>query len=373
MDELKHKLDLIRDVIPLSRPVVFLDYPMHGNVGDLLIHAGTDEFFAANGYEVIGRFSIHEFCLTHRPDRPIAYFKGSVRRLDALVRRGVTIVFQGGGNLGDLYRDHQMFRELVIARYPETPIVILPQSIHFQAPESRVATARNFAAHRQLYVFARDRESLGFLRDECGNPASLMPDMAHALWGSLPRQDGSKTATLHFRRRDKEAKLNAEEPAESFDWDDLISAFDRGMIRLLRKMQSLDLPTRHVVPNHVLWGGYRDRLLRRSVDRVGQYGRLVTDRLHGMILGALLDMPVISEDNSYGKVGRYYSEWFEASDRIEHREQRRTPPAPSVSRSPAPASAGRKAANTGSSEQSHAKKTESIAFMSADCLNPRSS
>ncbi|QIG49738.1 hypothetical protein G5V57_19655 [Nordella sp. HKS 07] len=334
MDELKHKLDLIRDVIPLSRPVVFLDYPMHGNVGDLLIHAGTDRFFAVNGYEVIGRFSIHEFCLTHRPDRPIAYFKESVRRLDALVRRGVTIVFQGGGNLGDLYRDHQMFRELVIARYPETPIVILPQSIHFQAPESRAATARIFAAHRQLYVFARDRESLGYLREECGNPASLMPDMAHALWGSLPRQDGSKTGTLHFRRRDKEAKLNAEEPVESFDWDDVTSAVDRGMIRLLRKMQSLDLPTRHVVANHVLWNSYRDRLLRRSVARVGQYCRLVTDRLHGMILGALLDMPVICEDNSYGKLGRYYSEWFKASDRIEHREQRKTPPAPSVSRSP---------------------------------------
>ncbi len=126
-------------------------------------------------------------------------------------------------------------------------------------------------------------------------------------------------------------------PAASFDWDDVTSAADRFTIRLLRKMQSLDLPTRHVVPNHVVWNGYRDRLLRRSVDRVGSYGHLVTDRLHGMILGALLDMPVTSEDNSYGKVGRYYAEWFAASDRIEHRVQRRTPPAPSVSRSPASA------------------------------------
>lgn len=349
MDELKQRLDLVRDVVPLSRPVVFLDYPMHGNVGDLLIHAGTDQFFAANGYEVIGRFSIHEFCLTHRPDRPIAFFKPSVSRLDALVRRGVTIVFQGGGNLGDLYRDHQMFRELVIARYPETPIVILPQSIHFQAPDSRQATAKVFGAHRQLYVFARDRESLSFLREECGNPASLMPDMAHALWGALPRSDGSKTATLNFRRRDKEAKLGIDEPAATFDWDDVTSAADRFTIRLLRKMQSLDLPTRYVVPNHVVWDGFRDRLLRRSVERVGQYGQLVTDRLHGMILGALLDMPVISEDNSYGKVGRYYTEWFAASDRIEHRVQRRTPPAPSVSRSPASAGTREtpRAGNTG--------------------------
>ena len=319
MDELKHKLDAITEVVPRDRPVIFLDYPIHGNMGDLLIHAGTDRFFAANGYKVAGRFSIHEFCLTHRPGKPIAFFKDSVRRLDDLVKAGGTIVFQGGGNLGDLYRDHQMFRELVIARYPAAPIVILPQSIHFDNQQNRAATARVFGAHRHLYIFARDNESFDFVRQECGNPSTLMPDMAHALWGSLPRSEDGKVRTLHFRRRDKEANAEAGNDGETFDWDDITGAVDRGMIRLLRKMQSADFPSRHVVPNHVVWGLYRDHLLRRSVGHVGRYGRLVTDRLHGLILGALLAMPVICEDNSYGKVSRYYTQWFVASDRIVYR------------------------------------------------------
>jgi pyruvyl transferase EpsO len=321
MNELKQKLNGIVSVIPKDRPVVYLDYPMHGNVGDLLIHAGTDRFFAAHGYDVIGDFSIHEFCLTHRPGKPLVFFKDSVRRLDGLVRTGATIVFHGGGNLGDLYRDYQMFRELVIARYPETPIVILPQSIHFEHQANRAAAAKVFAAHPQLFIFARDRESLDFARNDCGCSAELMPDMAQALWGSLPLRHGSGTKLLNFRRRDKEALDDGNGAQDTFDWDDLTSAFDRGMIRLLRKLQSVEFPSRHVVPNHVLWRWYRDDLLRRSVRFIGSYNRLVTNRLHGMILGALLELPVTFEDNSYGKLSRYYGEWFAASDQIDYRRR----------------------------------------------------
>jgi pyruvyl transferase EpsO len=90
------------------------------------------------------------------------------------------------------------------------------------------------------------------------------------------------------------------------------------MIRILRKMQSIELSSRHVVPHHVLWNRYRDHLLRRSVKFIGGYGRLVTNRLHGMILGALLELPVTFEDNSYGKLSRYYGEWLSASDHIDH-------------------------------------------------------
>ncbi len=335
MDELKRKLNAITEVIPRDRPVIFLDYPIHGNVGDLLIHAGTERFFAANGYRLAGHFSIHEFCLTHRPGKPIAFFKESVRRLDELVKVGGTIVFQGGGNLGDLYRDHQTFRELVIGRYPDTPIVILPQSVHFDDYGNRAATAKVFGAHRHLHVFARDRESLGYVRDECGVASALMPDMAHALWGSLPQVAENKIPTLHFRRRDKEANADASADIETFDWDDAAGALDRGMIRLLRKMQSADFPSRYVVPNHIVWNLYRNHLLRRSIGHVGRYGRLVTDRLHGLILGALLAMPVICEDNSYGKVSRYYTEWFVASDRVVYRVRRKTPSVEPAPKAPA--------------------------------------
>jgi pyruvyl transferase EpsO len=331
MDELKRKLGGISNVIPRNKPVIYLDYPMHGNIGDLLIHAGTDSFFADYNYDVIGRFSIHEFCLCHRPGKPLVFFKDSVRRLDALVKTGATIVFHGGGNLGDIYPDYQMFRELVIARYPDAPIVILPQSVHFGDQAKRAAVARVFAAHPKLFIFARDQESLDFARTDCGCSAALMPDMAHSLWGSLPRHDSNDTRLLNIRRRDPEAVAGLAGSTATFDWDEVISPFDLFLLRLLRKMQSIDTPTRHVVPNHMVWGWYRDYLLRRSIKLVAGYGRVDTDRLHGVVLGALLDMPIICQDNSYGKISRYYRDWFSASDRIVCRVRSKVPlvePAP---------------------------------------------
>lgn len=321
MDELKRKLGAIMDVIPRSRPVIYLDYPMYGNIGDLLIHAGTDRFFADHGYDVIGQFSIHEFCRTRRAGKPLVFFKDSIRRLDDLVRVGATIVFHGGGNLGDLYRHHQMFREIVIARYPDAPVVILPQSMHFEDRANRDATAEIFAAHSQLFIFARDRESLDFARNDCGRPAALMPDMAHALWGHLPRRNGKGNGLLIMRRRDQEAADKTAGTAGTFDWRDAVYASDILLLRLLRKSQSIDFPSRHVVPNHAVWRWCRDRLIRRSVALVAGYEELFTDRLHGMILAALLDMPVTGEDNSYGKISRYYREWFAASDRIDCRQR----------------------------------------------------
>ena len=64
MDRLKQRLGRIAEVMPPTRPIVYLDYPVHDNVGDLLIHQGADAFLDDYGYTVLGRFSIHDFCRT---------------------------------------------------------------------------------------------------------------------------------------------------------------------------------------------------------------------------------------------------------------------------------------------------------------------
>ncbi|UIF89512.1 polysaccharide pyruvyl transferase family protein (plasmid) [Cupriavidus necator] len=51
--------------------------------------------------------------------------------VEGIIEGSTTIVFHGGGNLGDLYPLHDNFRKLVIKRYPNNKIVILPQTIHF--------------------------------------------------------------------------------------------------------------------------------------------------------------------------------------------------------------------------------------------------
>ncbi|HWK95873.1 MAG TPA: polysaccharide pyruvyl transferase family protein [Pseudolabrys sp.] len=314
MQGLKERLRGITSVLPPSRPIVYLDYPVHNNVGDLLIHQGADAFLDDYGYSVLGRFSMHDFTRRGRHDEAQVVLKPSIRDLDGLVQRGCAIVLHGGGNFGDVWPQFQAFRELIIARYPETPIVILPQTIHFDSIAQRGRSARLLSAHRQLYIFVRDRESLAFLR-EANAGGELMPDMAHQLWGrpelSVP---GPEHGTLVVRRRDRESRNMA--GAVQFDWDELNSAVSRFTLRALRKWQTIDNPLRHSVPNYLLWRLYRDRLVARAVARFRPFATIDTDRLHGMILAALMNKEVRYNEGSYGKLQRYAGLWLGGSDRI---------------------------------------------------------
>jgi pyruvyl transferase EpsO len=314
MHSLKQRLSDITAVLPPSRPIVYLDYPIHNNVGDLLIHQGADAFLEDYNYSVLGRFSMHDFTRRGRDDEASLVLKSSVRDLDALVKRGCAIVLHGGGNFGDIWPQFQMFRELIISRYPGTPIVVLPQTIHFDNAVQRERSAQLLSAHRQVHVFVRDRESLAFLR-EANVGGELMPDMAHQLWGRPELAvAGPGSGTLVVRRRDRESRNAAD--ATQFDWDELNGGLSRVTLRALRKWQTIDNPLRHWVPNYALWRVYRDSLVARAVARFRPYAIIDTDRLHGMILAALMNKQVRYREGSYGKLQRYAGLWFGGSDRI---------------------------------------------------------
>jgi pyruvyl transferase EpsO len=316
MDGLKQRLGAIAAALPKVRPVVYLDYPVHDNVGDLLIHQGADAFLDDYGYEVLGRFSMHDFSRRGRDDETAVVLKPSIRDLDRLVARAnPVLVLHGGGNFGDIWPQFQMFRELIIQRYPDTPIVIFPQSIHFGSVEKRRRAARALAAHKHLAIFVRDEESLGFVH-EASAEGEIVPDMAHQLWGRAELTASNGAGTLVLRRRDRESG-NAGPTDNYFDWRELNGEVSRFTLRALRKWQTIDNPLRHVVANERLWRVYRDRLIRAAVARFRPYACIDTDRLHGVILGALMSKQVRYGEGSYGKLHRYASRWLAGSNLIE--------------------------------------------------------
>lgn len=317
METARRALSRIADAIPSSQPVAYVDYPVHDNVGDLLINQGTDAFLEDHHYVVACRLSLHDLAVTDRSGRPLVELKPAVAELDAVVAGGATLVLHGGGNMGDLWPHHQVFRELLVERYPDAKIVALPQSVHFGADEARDRAAALFGRHRDLTIFVRDRESLGFIQDHCGLDGEMLPDMAHQLWGRPAFAAPVGGGTLFQRRRDKEAREDVTRIEDAFDWDDLRSSTDTLVLRALRKWQSVGNPLRHTVPNHRSWYAFRDRLIRRAVERFVPYATIDTDRLHGMILGALLGKRVRFGEGSYGKLGRYHAAWLAASDRLE--------------------------------------------------------
>jgi pyruvyl transferase EpsO len=317
MDGLKWRLASITAAMPRVRPVVYLDYPVHDNVGDLLIHHGADAFLDDYGYEVLGRFSMHDFSRRGREDETVVVLKPSIRDLDRLlVRSNPVLVLHGGGNFGDIWPQFQKFRELVVQRYPGTPIVIFPQSVHFVGADSRKRAVHTFAAHKRLVIFVRDEESLDFVR-EAGADGEIVPDMAHQLWGRPEFAATDGAGTLVMRRRDRESG-SGWSTNDDFDWCKLNGKASRFALHALRKWQTIDNPLRHVVPNERLWRIYRDRLIRRAVARFQPYACIDTDRLHGVILAALMSKQVRYGEGSYGKLNRYVRQWLSGSNLIEN-------------------------------------------------------
>jgi pyruvyl transferase EpsO len=299
MVALRDKVGEIADLIPRAHSVVFLDYPVYLNVGDLLIEKGTEAFFKSFGYDVTTIRSAHDF----PPTDPAA------------IDPQATIVLQGGGNFGDLYDLHQRFRERVVGTYRKNRIVLMPQTIYFESPDRLAECVAVFSAHPDLHVCVRDRASYTLFRRYFPNPVYLFPDMAHFLWDELAayRSAAGKRATLFFRRADKEdypiADGNAGEE-QPIDWRDVITLPERGAFMLLYR---LHLHHNRILPRHEiypLWRVFRDRLTRKAASTLARYERVVTNRLHVALLGLLTGRQVDMADNFYGKLSAYYSCWL---------------------------------------------------------------
>ncbi|WP_247881487.1 polysaccharide pyruvyl transferase family protein [Skermanella sp. TT6] len=277
--------------IPRDRPIVFVDYPVHLNIGDLLIHHGTDVACSKAGI----RFKFQASAYTWRTHR---------RRLP----EDAVIVLHGGGNFGDVWPDFQAFREQVLVDAGRRQVIMMPQSMHFSSPAALEAARKTIGQHRNLTMFLRDNESFEAASRTFDNAECLLaPDMAHALWASLDQGVPSSGEELVLMRNDHESVANR----GGLDWIDLISILERLEARTLRNLQRIG---GKAIPSSIgldaAWINFRNRLLHQIVGIVGRYKSITTDRLHAMIIGTLMGKPVFAYDNSYGKLSRYSQLWL---------------------------------------------------------------
>lgn len=287
MDHLKDRHSDILKLID-GRPVHLLDIPVYGNVGDLLILKGTQRFFKDNKVKVVQIASIHNFKKRIRP--------------------GDVIVFQGGGNFGDLYPVHQKHRENLIARYRDNRVIVLPQSIFFESQSAFEACAATLKLHPDLHLLVRDEASFQCARQMTAN-CFLMPDMAHQLYSPTVRPEGLGKRLL-FKRLDREAaaiKIDFKWHTKT-DWDMLIAkhmrtiGFFRRQLERSRKLNMDWLVMR-------LWLVYKDWLIAKAERFFLRHDFVITDRLHGHILASLLNTRNCVLDNSYGKNSGYVKAW----------------------------------------------------------------
>lgn len=303
MTGLSDKHQIIADLVG-KQPFHYIDYPVHGNIGDLLIMHGTLAFF--DRYHLTPRISAPAF----------SYNPGWIEKDDV-------ILFHGGGNFGDLYTEFgmQALRELVVSTRPHNRIIVLPQTLHFSSAEARERSARLFRKHPDVHICVRDYASFE-IAQAFTDHVHLLPDMAHQLYPIVPRHSSVRGALL-ISRMDGEKRATAGSEVIDYaavtDWPVVVGERERNIDFFRRAMRSTYRLGIGWNSNKLLtrsWAKYSGRLIDDAVKLFSYHNHIVTDRLHGHILACLMNKSSTVLDNSYGKNSSYVSAWTANSELV---------------------------------------------------------
>lgn len=275
-----------------------LDFPNYSNVGDSAIW--------------IGALTLLRSLAGTNP----AYVSTHRNLDDAALRAAVPdgpIFLIGGGNFGDIWNHHQNFREGVIARFHDRPVVQLPQSIHYDDPARIAQTARVIAAHPDFTLLVRDTPSLELAREHFDCAVHLCPDSALAIGATRPAP--ASIDVLAMLRTDREGTgCGAGQLPPGVIVDDWLEE-DIGAVRRAKAAGAIRAWTA-LSPSATRARSYeaaaRQRL-ERGLRQLSQARAIVTDRLHVHILSLLLGRPHAVLDNVYGKIGRFLDAFTGAS------------------------------------------------------------
>ncbi len=306
------QVEISRQLQPLvGEKCILTDLPYHDNLGDVLIWQGELDFLKSIKTDVLQYSSSGTFLYPN-------------------LTTDISILLHGGGNFGDLYRNFQEFRLKVIKAYPNNRIIMFPQSVWYSDKSLIRKDSEIISGHHDLFLCARDRWSYDFLT--ANFPESkilLVPDMAFfisddRLAGYRSRHTGK---SLYFKRVDKEStSLTDRRKEPSCDTGDWPKYGDRTLgfnfliygSELIAKINSLSYVQEIIAEAIDVFANkyWRSSRFKMAVSYIADYDKVITDRLHAMILSVLLYKSVEFINNSTGKLRAYYETWLSDLDNI---------------------------------------------------------
>lgn len=304
MDALASKHDVLAALLT-NHDVTYVDVPIYGNIGDLLIMSGALTFFKNKNVNIV---------------RKASYFNFN----PGWVRPGEVVVFNGGGNFGDLYPGPQQIRERTIELCRNNRVIVLPQTLKFESSKAYDACCNLMRKHEDLHICVRDKRSYELAKSMSPH-VYLLPDMAHQLWPISPTRAGTKVRgkTLGILRTDDETARSGDNQVAAdliTDWPQLVGsreAYARNAHRVLRALHLLGVDRYLASTASDLWIHWANKLICEAVNLYSQFETVTTDRLHGHILACLMAKPNTVLDNSYGKNSTYADVWTAKSDIVE--------------------------------------------------------
>ena len=309
IEKLRQKIYSTLDPI-INSDYSLIDIPDYNNIGDNLIWEGELDYLSRLEYKKLYETNCWLFRDVNLP-------------LNGM------LLLQGGGNFGDLYRESQDLKIHIIEKYIDRKILIFPQSIHYNDMNIFTKDLIILKKHPNLHICVRDQESYNLLNSNGLTNIYLLPDMAFCIkMAKFKVKDNSSSKTLLMKRRDKELNsdnkidklLKENSNIDILDWPTFNISKNRHRLEY-RKERYNRLISKSWIDKPILkkfidyrYGlknrNQKELYINKGIQFLNEYETIYTTRLHGLILGILLNKNIKIIDNKHQKLTRYYNQWL---------------------------------------------------------------
>jgi len=291
---------------------ILLGFPTYINIGDLLIWMGEINFLKKY--------------LNAKKILQANIYNGCINVLEKCIFNKDIIFLQGGGNWGDLWYEHQKYREDIITRFKDNKIIVFPQTIYYRNKEKLIKSGEIINAHSNLTILVRDKVSEVLAKEYYYNAdIVLCPDMA--FYFDLPKVKSKKNKNkmLFLCRRDKEnAQIYSiyfdKDIYDIVDWIDILPLITLVLSRLSSALGSFwGRMTKLKIHYTVAIILYKISsfffilkawiLIYKAIKIVKMYRHIVSSRMHGHILATMLRIDNTLLPNAYYKNEEFYRCW----------------------------------------------------------------
>lgn len=268
--------------------------PLHTNLGDHLITLSEHSLFEKN-------------CSKRIIEIPTEVFQSCRSDVLKVVPTDAVIYINGGGWLGNLWPDDELYMQELVDLFSEHKVVIFPQTIYYDEKISGMREliqmgGEKYSRCNNLILCVRDYKS--YLLACKYYPTAdirLMPDVA--LSYSIQFNDFlPKKVVGVCLRSDRELEIDT---ANRIPWiKAMLEAYGycfKEVTTMSKKRVSREK---------------REETVKQKLREFYECSFIITDRLHGMIFAYLVGTPCIVLDNKTHKVSGVYKQWLSECSNI---------------------------------------------------------
>ena len=274
----------------ILKKVFIIGCPEYSNLGDNAILLAMVSFLK----KYVGLNDHRIVCITEKE------FLTDYSILSKIISKKSLLCGVGGGNMGNLWYNEELFRYNLIDTFPNNPVIIFPQTVYFtndkEGKRAKNDSVMHYESHNNLTLVAREVQSLDLINKLYHRPKKIIaPDTVLSVtMDDYGVKVKNRSGALLIFRCDKEQ---------------VMSTYERERIKLFLDEQSLPYKSTDMYADERITEENRSELVRIKMQEFADSELVITDRLHGMIFAAITETPCIVFSNNHHKIKGTY-DWI---------------------------------------------------------------